>query len=60
MILEEMKIESGQKQTIKIFKCQWEDFPGGPVIKTLPFDTASVDSIPGQGAMIPHDYWPKY
>ena len=55
-----MKIESGQKQTIKIFICQWEDFPGGPVVKTLPFDTASVDSILGQGAMIPHDSWPKY
>ena len=38
MILEEMKIESGQKQTIKIFECQWEDFPDGPMVKTLPFN----------------------
>ena len=33
-----MKIESGQKQTIKIFECQWEDFPDGPMVKTLPFN----------------------
>ena len=30
------------------------DFPGGPVIKTLPSNAGGVGSIPGGGAKIPH------
>ena len=33
------------------------DFPGGPVVKTLP-SPGSAGSIPGQGAKIPHDSVP--
>ena len=30
------------------------DFPGGPVVKTLPFNARDEGSIPGQGTKIPH------
>ena len=30
------------------------DFPGGPVVKTSPSIAGSADSIPVQGAKIPH------
>ena len=30
------------------------DFPGGPVVKTLPSNSGGAGSIPGQGAKIPH------
>ena len=35
------------------------DFPGGPVVKTLPFNAGSVGSIPGWEAKTPHTSWPK-
>ena len=35
------------------------DFPGGPVVKTLPSNAGGVDSIPGWGADIPHTSGPK-
>ena len=35
------------------------DFPGGPVVKTPPFNAGCVDLIPGLGAKIPHALWPK-
>ena len=35
------------------------DFPGGPVVKTLPSNAGGAGSIPGQGAKIPHASWPK-
>ena len=35
------------------------DFPGGPVVKTLPSSSGSAGSIPGQGSKIPHASWPK-
>ena len=35
------------------------DFPGGPVVKTLPSSTGVVGLIPGQGAKMPHASWPK-
>ena len=44
-------------QTIKSWG-YW-DFPGGSVVKTLPFNAGDVDSIPGEGAKIPHDLWTK-
>ena len=30
------------------------DFPGGPVVKNLPFNAGDTDSIPGQETKIPH------
>ena len=36
------------------------DFPGGPVVKTLPSIAGIAGSIPGQGAKISHAFWPKY
>ena len=30
------------------------DFPGGPVVKTLPSNAGGAGSIPGQEAKIPH------
>ena len=30
------------------------DFPGGPVVKSLPYNAGDAGSIPGQGTKIPH------
>ena len=35
------------------------NFPGGPVVKTLPSNAGGMVSIPGPGAKIPHAWWPK-
>ena len=35
------------------------DFPGGPVVETVPSSAGGAASIPGQGAKIPHALWPK-
>ena len=35
------------------------DFPGGPVVKTLPSKVKGESSIPGWGAKILHALWPK-
>ena len=35
------------------------DFPGGPVVKTLPSSAVGMGSIPDRGAKIPHASWPK-
>ena len=35
------------------------DFPGGPVVKTLPSSTGGAGSIPGRGAKIPRASRPK-
>ena len=35
------------------------DFPGCPVVKTLPSNAGGAGSIPGWGAKIPHASWPK-
>ena len=35
------------------------DFPGGPVVKTLPSNAGGVGSITGQQAKTPHALWPK-
>ena len=45
--------------SIIIFKRQFKDFPGSPVVKTLPSNARGVGSIPGQGAKIPHASQPK-
>ena len=40
--------EGGQKvQTSR-------DFPGGPVVKNLPYNAGDDGSMPGQGTKIPH------
>ena len=36
-----------------------QDFPGGLMVKTLPSSTGGVGLIPGWGAKIPGDSWPK-
>ena len=36
---------------IKIFI---RDFPGGPVVKNLPYQARDVGSVPGRGTKIPH------
>ena len=30
------------------------DFPGGPVVKNLPYNAGDAGFIPGQGTKIPH------
>ena len=35
------------------------DFPGGPVVKTLPSNAGAAGLIPVQEAKIPHASWPK-
>ena len=35
------------------------DFPGGPVVTTLPSSARDAGLIPGWGAKIPHGSWPK-
>ena len=39
----------------KIRTCR--DFPGGPVVIALPSNAGGVDSVPSQGAGIPHASW---
>ena len=34
-------------------KMYFRDFPGGPVVNTLPFNAEGAGSIPGQGTKIP-------
>ena len=36
------------------FKHSYRDFPGGPVVKTLPSNAGGAGSIPSWGAKIPH------
>ena len=40
-------------------KCTLGDFPGGPVVKTLPSNARGVGLIPGRGVKIPHVTWAK-
>ena len=40
-------------------KRQRRDFPGSPVVKTLPSNAGHVGSIPGQGAKIPRASGPR-
>ena len=35
------------------------DFPDGPVLKTSPFNSGGVGSIPGGGTKMPHASQPK-
>ena len=38
----------------EICKKKKRDFPGGPVVKNLPYNAGGTGSIPGQGTKIPH------
>ena len=38
----------------EILKLNGWDFPGGPVVKNLPYNAGDTGSIPGQGTKIPH------
>ena len=49
----------GSERTFYIKKPE-RDFPGGPVVKTLPSNAGGAGSIPGQGAKLPHALWPKH
>ena len=35
------------------------DFPGSPMVKTLPSNAGAAGLIPGQGTKIPHASWLK-
>ena len=35
------------------------DFPGSPVVETLPSNADGVGLTPNRGAKIPHSSWPK-
>ena len=60
---------SGSKSLLKLMlrppkhlsksKAPGRDFPGGPVVGTLPFNAGGTGSISGRGAKIPHASWPK-
>ena len=40
---------------VRLNKNKWlGDFPGGLVVKNLPWNAGDVSSIPGQGTKIPH------
>ena len=43
----------------KSLKKKSRDFPGGPVVETLPSNEGGLGSIPGQGAKIPQASGPK-
>ena len=38
----------------------FRNFPGSPVVKTLPSNAGDAGSISGQGAKIPHASQPKH
>ena len=40
-------------------KSMRRDFPGGPVVKTLPSSSGSMGSTPNTGTKIPHASHPK-
>ena len=37
-----------------MFLSYGQDFPGGPVVKSLPSNAGDAGSIPGQGTKIPY------
>ena len=46
--------EASFKQPTVPFKMNSRDFPGGPVVKSLPSDAKDAVSNPGWGTKIPH------
>ena len=53
----------GNLEKTKFLTANWRpdqnDFPDGPLVKTLPPNAADMGSISGPGAKIPHALWPK-
>ena len=49
--LKVVMIHNGEKKgwVVKSESREFGDFPGGPAIKNLPFNTAAVGLIPGRG-----------
>ena len=45
--------------TVMFKNANLRDFPGCPVVKTLPSDAGGVSLTPGQEAKIPHASWPR-
>ena len=43
----------------QVLKRNFQGFPGGLVVKTLPSSVGGAGLIPGQGAKTPHASWPK-
>ena len=43
----------------QVLKRNFQGFPGGLVVKTLPPSVGGAGLIPGQGAKTPHASWPK-
>ena len=50
-------VKAGKEEAI--FKRQRTDFPGRPVLKSLPSNAWGTGSIPGWEVKIPHALWPK-
>ena len=46
-------------QFLPIKKINCWDLPGGPVVRILPSNAGGESTIPGQGARIPHAWWPE-
>ena len=44
---------------IALLKHMLRNFPGGPVVKTLPSKARGVGLIPGYGVKIPCALWPN-
>ena len=50
----------------QLLKINYGDFPGGPVVKNLPYNAGDTGSLPDQGTKIPHaagqlshNYWAR-
>ena len=52
-------VASTPKSQYHHLKISDRDFPGGPVVKTSPFNARGAGLIPGWGAMLPHASRPK-
>ena len=53
------KIFKGVYYNFLIISAKNRDFPGGPVVRTLPSNAGVAGLIPGWGTKIPHALWPK-
>ena len=51
--------DQGMRAVHTVKNLALRDFPGGPVVKTLPSNAGGVGSIPGLGTKIPHASQPK-
>ena len=53
------QVASGRADGIRFKSKDHRTSPGGPVVKTLPYNAGGMGLIPGQEAKIPHAPWPK-